>query len=408
MKYKKRLIEKKIRQYKKFFKITLVTGARQVGKTTLLTHCFPKTKIITFDPVQDFYNARKDPDLFLDNFPPPVIFDEIQYVPELFPALKRRVDRSDAKGQYFLTGSQNFSLMKNVSESLAGRVGIINLHNMTIDELYGNISNPHWLEYYLTDSEFSLKKLLNTKKSLKEILWQGGMPGLLGSDKNFITPFFNSYVQTYIERDLRTFENIKNLFDFSKFISFCAALSAQEINNSKIGNDIGISSVTAKKWYELLLNSFQFFDLKPYSGNSVKRISKKRKGFISDTGLLCYLQQINSPDALFVSPMFGAVFETFIVSEIIKNISASEFNVNFYHWRTNAGAEVDLIIEKDGGLYPIEIKSKSVLNAYDIRGLNSFRKNYKNKCKKALIVYAGKELYNIDENVVAVPWNTIC
>ena len=408
MTYKKRLIEKKLLEYKQFFKIVLITGARQVGKTTLLTHCFPKTKIITFDPVQDMYGVRKDPDLFLDNFPPPVILDEIQYVPELFSALKRRVDKSNATGQYFLTGSQNFSLMKNVSESLAGRVGILNLYNMTVNELYGNITEVYWLENYLNDSKFLFKKLLDIKMSLKDILWRGGMPGLLDTDEKFITPFFKSYVQTYIERDLRTVENIKNLYNFTTFMSFCAALSAQEINNSKIGNDIGISSVTAKKWYELLINSFQFFALQPYSGNTIKRISKKRKGFISDTGLLCYLQQINSPDALLASPMFGAIFETFVVSEIKKHINASGLNVNFYHWRTNSSAEVDLIIEKNGFLYPIEIKSKSNLNAYDARGLKSFRNTYKSKCKDSLIIYAGKELYKISENITAVPWNVIC
>jgi len=408
MAYKIRLIEKKLLEYKRFFKIVLITGARQVGKTTLLTHCFPKIKIITFDPIQDIYGVRKDPDLFLDNFPPPVILDEIQYVPELFPALKRRVDKSNATGQYFLTGSQNFSLMKNVSESLAGRVGILNLYNMTVNELYGNINDANWLEYYLNNSKFLLKRTLNTKLPLKDILWRGGMPGLLDADEKFITPFFKSYVQTYIERDLRTVDNIKNLYNFTTFMSFCAALSAQEINNSKIGNDIGISSVTAKKWYELLINSFQFFALQPYSGNTIKRISKKRKGFISDTGLLCYLQQINSPDALLASPMFGAIFETFVVSEIKKYINASGLNVNFYHWRTNSSAEVDLIIEKDGFLYPIEIKSKSNLNAYDARGLKSFRDTYKNKCKHSLIIYAGKELYKISKNITAVPWNAIC
>jgi len=408
MAYKIRLIEKKLLEYKRFFKIVLITGARQVGKTTLLTHCFPKIKIITFDPIQDIYGVRKDPDLFLDNFPPPVILDEIQYVPELFPALKRRVDKSNATGQYFLTGSQNFSLMKNVSESLAGRVGILNLYNMTVNELYGNINDANWLEYYLNNSKFLLKRTLNTKLPLKDILWRGGMPGLLDADEKFITPFFKSYVQTYIERDLRTVENIKNLYNFTTFMSFCAALSAQEINNTKIGNDIGISSVTAKKWYELLINSFQFFALQPYSGNTIKRISKKRKGFISDTGLLCYLQQINSPDALLASPMFGAIFETFVVSEIKKYINASGLNVNFYHWRTNSSAEVDLIIEKDGFLYPIEIKSKSNLNAYDARGLKSFRDTYKNKCKHSLIIYAGKELYKISKNITAVPWNAIC
>lgn len=405
MAYKKRLLERKLYDFKKFFKIVLVTGARQVGKTTLLTHCFPKFKIITFDPIQDVYGARRDPELFFDNFSFPLILDEIQYAPELLPALKRKVDLSNKSGQYFLTGSQNFSLMKNVSESLAGRVGILNLNNFTVSELYGNTNKCHWLDILLNGAKFTTPELLRTKIPLKDILWRGFMPGLLGADDKFVIPFYNSYVQTYIERDIRTFENIRNLSNFSRFLSLCAALSAKEINYSKFGNELAISSVTAKNWFDLLVNSFQFFALAPYSGNTLKRISKKKKGFIADTGLLCFLQHINSADALLASPMFGAVFETFVISEIKKFFDASDYNVNLFHWRTNAGAEVDLIIQKDNQLYPIEIKSKTNLNAYDLRGIKSFRQTYKNVHKCAAVVYAGKELYNISEDIIAIPWN---
>lgn len=409
--YRKRLIENRVLEYCKHFKVVLITGARQVGKSTLLTNLFPSYKSITLDPYRDVYGIKTDPDLFLENFKAPLILDEIQYSPEVLSAIKRKVDLSDTNGQYILTGSQNFSIMRNVSETLAGRIGIINLESMTFAELYFDISkndNKHWIDIYLKNPEELLscfKGVMKSESSLTEILWKGGMPGLIGKPNSMIHPYFDSYLKTYIERDIKTFENINKLNEFTTFVGLCAALSAQEVNDFKVGNDIGVTSITAKNWRNLLLASFQLYEAMPYSGNTVKKLSKKRKSYIADTGLLCFLQFINSPEALTVSPLFGAVFETFIMSELRKNLNKSLLSANIYHWRTGGGAEVDIVIETNGKLYPIEVKSKTSLSGFDSSGLKAFRETYGDKVSKGIIVYAGEECYKISPDIYAVPWN---
>jgi predicted AAA+ superfamily ATPase len=409
MNYCPRFIENKLLEYAKYFKVIQVTGARQVGKSTLLAHMFPQLKAVVFDPVRDEYGVRHDPDLFLDNFPAPLILDEVQYVPELLPALKRRVDQSPQKGQYFITGSQNFSVMKALSESLAGRVGILHLEGMTPDEQAATSDfSRNWLDYLFSEFEQMQGAFCGTDDSvvpLKDILWRGGMPGLLGLPDYMVKPYFDSYMQTYIERDVRLLESIKNLSDFSTFVALSAALSAQEINASQLGRDIGISSVTARKWYQILVDSYQCFELLPYHGNAIKRLSKKRKGYLTDTGLMCYLQYVSSAEALAVSPLFGACFETFVVGLIRKQLSASFVTPAMYHWRTAAGAEVDLVFEMDGKLYPVEIKAKSTVKGHDTRGIRAFRETYGERAQPGVIIYAGRDCYRINEHALAIPWN---
>ena len=409
--YRERLIENKVREYCKHFKVVLITGARQVGKSTLLSNLFPNYKSITLDPYRDIYGIKTDPDLFLENFRGPLILDEIQYSPEVLSAIKRKVDLSDVNGQYILTGSQNFSVMKNVSETLAGRIGIINLESMTFAELHSDIlkdDNKHWIDTYLKNPEElpkCFKGVIKSELLLSEILWRGGMPGLIEKPNAIVPSYFDSYLKTYIERDIKTFENINKLNEFTTFVGLCAALSAQEVNDFKVGNDIGVTSMTAKNWRNLLLASFQLYEAMPYSGNTVKKLSKKRKSYIADTGLLCFLQFINSPEALTVSPLFGAVFETFIMSEIRKNLNKSLLSANIYHWRTSGGAEVDIVIETNGKLYPIEVKSKTSLSGFDTSGLKAFRETYADKVAKGIIVYAGEECYKISPDIYAIPWN---
>jgi hypothetical protein len=231
------------------------------------------------------------------------------------------------------------------------------------------------------------------------------MPALIGKPDSMIHPYFDSYLKTYIERDIKTFENITKLNEFTTFVGLCAALSAQEVNNAKIGHDLGINSMTIGHWRNLLLGSFQLFEVMPYYGNTVKRLSKKRKSYITDTGLLCFLQFINSHEALMVSPLLGAVFETFVMAEIRKILAKSLLQVNMYHWRTAGGAEVDIILETNGKLYPIEVKSKSAVSAMDARGLKAFRETYGEKVANGIIIYTGKECYKINQNDYAVPWN---
>lgn len=408
--YLSRHIESKLASFAQNFKIVLVKGARQVGKSTLIKELFPDLKMIVFDPVQDLYGARQDPDQFLANFEAPIILDEIQYVPELIPALKRKIDKSNKKGQYIITGSQNISVIRDISESLAGRVGILELEGMTPYELASK-SEQNWLKNYLSSSEeFNYQSIstLPKKKTLFETLWTGSLPGLIEMSPEVHSGFFQSYVQTYIERDVRLFADINDLSLFSRFVALAAAHSAQEINKSQLGRDIGLSPKQASKWLEVLNYSYQWREIPAFSSNTIKRIAKKSKGLFTDTGLMCYLHKISSPEALASHPLLGAVFETYCLNNIIRLAKVLNSSPGYYHWRSAAGAEVDLILELDGKLFPIEVKSSSKLNKHDTRGIMSFRETHsKLNIQKGLIIYSGEDAYNLNDHVMAFPWNGV-
>jgi uncharacterized protein len=380
-----------------------------VGKSTLLAHLFPEVKMVVFDPIQDIYGARRDPDLFLDNFSPPLILDEVQFAPELLPALKRRVDRIDSPGQYCLTGSQNLSMLRSVAESMAGRVGILPLEGLTVYEVSGWGNREGWLSAYLSSPDGLVNRVNRTIRelgSLARFLWRGTLPGLLDAPDEIVPDYFRSYVQTYVERDVRLMEDIRELAGFGRFLGLTGALTAQEVNASQLGRDVGVSPATARKWMDLLVNTYQWLELFPYQGNTVKRLSRKRKGFLRDTGMACTLQRISSPDALAVSPMLGAMFETLVVNEVLRQGNTLAMPPEAYHWRTGGGAEVDLVLDRDGKLYPIEVKCKSHLTKHDTRGLRAFRETYGGgRIMTGLIVYAGSECYRVDEQTIALPWN---
>ncbi len=405
-----RHIENRVKRISKYFKVILLVGARQVGKSTLFKKVFPKSQCITFDAFNDEFVAKKDPDLFLKSFPSPIILDEVQYVPELLSAVKRKVDKSPKFGQYFLTGSQNLMMLKSVSESMAGRVGILELSPMTYFELNKKY-DQNFLEIYLKKPESLLKKFsgcLHPKKNLYEILWRGGFPALLKIPNEGVRDYFSSYVKTYLERDVRTFGNVSDIRQFDRFLSIAAALTAQEINYSHLGREIGIVPATAGKWLDVLSCSYLWFELLPFNFNVIKRVSKKRKGHILDSGLTCYLQKITSPEALAASPLKGAIFESYCISMIKALTEVKNSGIGFSHFRTDGGAEVDLILEQNGWLYPIEIKCKSYLDHYDKRGIESFCKTFpKRKIAHGLIIYAGEECYKLSDKIIAMPWNAL-
>ncbi len=375
MRYLARHIEKQLLESAKYFKAILLLGARQVGKSTLLTHLLPQVKSFVFSPVQDVYKARQDPDLFLESFPAPLILDEVQYVPELLASLKQKIDRSEAKGQFYLTGSQNFSMLRNVSESMAGRVAIFHLDNFTPQEILGLGHEPGWIPQYLEDPEFFYKGRKNFPSSfppLIEFLFRGTFPGTLELPTSQIPRYFSSYLQTYVDRDVRTIENIQSLTEFDRFLGISASLTAQEINSSQIGREIGISPQTARRWLDLLSFSYQWFELFPFRGNAIKRISGKKKGYFKDSGFACYLQAIESPEGLAKSPKLGAIFETWAVNYIHQQFAT-------------------LAVPRG-----------------DLSGMKSFRETYsKSEIMPGLIIYAGSEVHKLDENTLAIPWNLL-
>jgi predicted AAA+ superfamily ATPase len=410
MEYKDRFAQEKLLEYAKWFKAVLVLGARQVGKTTLLQHVFPDLRLITFDPIQDIHGARQDPDLFLDTFPSPLILDEIQYAPELFAALKRRIDRSDQPGQYFLTGSQNPAMLRQVAESMAGRVGLLELEALGIEEMADAGDRPPWLKIWLEsggEANPASYSCLPQSGNLFSAVWRGSLPGLLGLPDNLVQPFLTSYLHTYVERDVRVVGDIRDTGLFSAFVALCSALTAQEINKAQFGRELGIAPATAQKWLGTLKATYQWHEVPAFSGNVLKRLSGKSKGYVADTGLACVFQHLTSVEALSASPLRGALFETWVANGIRKQFATLPAAPGLYHWRTAGGAEADLVLDWNGVKYPIEIKCKTQLTGHDLRGIRAFRETYGTK-SPGVVVYAGDCCRKLDDVTLALPWNAAC
>lgn len=408
MNYLNRHLEKEIKEIVKQAKVVLILGARQVGKSTLVKHLFPGYRIIEFDPVSDLMGEREDPVRFLDNFPSPLILDEIQYVPELLSAIKRKVDVNDSPGQYILTGSQNLMLLKNVSETLAGRVMILSLYPFSLRELTGDEKIPNWFQLMLKGDFTPLIQTENVKKPLVTLyrtLWRGMMPGVLELEDKWIHRYMQSYNQTYIQRDVRVLSDLNSAPDFDRFFRLMASLSANEINYSQLGREIGITPKTAKAWLSLLVQTYQWRELPPWHGNTIKRISGKTKGILADTGLLCYLHRISNWENLGGHPLLGRIFETWVLNQISIYCEYLNYNMSLYHWRTSGGAELDGIIYLNGKLFPIEVKAGSRLCKHDASGIRAFRDTYgRDASSIGIIFYAGDACYKISEDAIAVPW----
>lgn len=408
MSYKTRFAQAKLLEYGKWFRAVLVLGSRQVGKTTLLKHALPNLPLIAFDPLQDIHGARQDPDLFLDSFPSPLILDEIQYAPELFAALKRRIDLNDKPGQYFLTGSQNPAMLRQVAESMAGRVGILELDGFGVEELAGVGDQSPWLKVWLESGGEANPEhyhcLPTPPGGLLGALWRGGMPGLIDLPDAMVQPFLNSFLHTYVERDARVVGDIRDTTSFGMFVALCAALTAQEVNKAQFGRELGIAPATAQKWLDTMKATYQWHEIPAFSGNAVKRLAGKSKGYLTDTGLACLLQRLMSVEALSASPLRGALFETAVVNGIRKQAITLPAAPGMYHWRTAGGAEVDLVLDWNGVRYPVEIKCKTQLSGHDLRGMRAFRETY-GAAVPGVVVYAGDTCRKLDATTLAMPWN---
>lgn len=355
--YYKRHAEESLRKLSSMFGAVLVTGARQVGKTTLLKDIADGAAYVTLDdPLQLSGAARQSGTFFKDN-PPPVFVDEIQYAPNLFPQIKIILDREKKKGQFYLSGPQQFKMMKNVSESLAGRLGILNLPGLSLRELSGVSFNIPFLP---TDEYFAQRKNDTAKTSYSDvwrIIQRGCMPELCANPGYDWQMFYAAYVKTYIERDVRDLTQVGDEVKFLQFMTVAASRTGQLLNIASLANHVGISQPTAERWLSIMVTSNLIYLLAPYHNNITKRTVKTPKLYFLDTGLAAYLTRWSTPDVLKTGAMAGAFFETFVISEIIKsycNKGVLEFPLYFY--RDRDGNEIDLLIEDGGTLYPIEIK----------------------------------------------------
>ncbi len=412
MKYKERLLTARLQRLVQTFPVVVISGARQVGKSTLLDHVFPaNTDCVVFDPVVDVENAREDPDLFLDNHPrAPLLLDEIQYAPELVAAIKRRVDQNRQAGQFVLTGSQQWEVMKSLAESLAGRAVFLTLDGFSLAEMSGQVDGPGWLASWLENPwEFAYGEggLVRMEHTLYETLWRGFLPDATTLPIETVADFYAAYTKTYVERDVRLLADVSEWQTFSRFIRLAAALTAQEMNYSQLGREIGIAPQTARRWLDMLKATFQWFDVPAFSGNNIKRVSGKPKGFVADTGFACAAQLISSPAALAGHPMLGALFETAVFAEIRKQSALLSPAPQIYHWRSAGGAEVDLLLERDGKLFPIEVKVKSQPGPRDARGIRALRDSYPDRdIQPGLVLAPTQKSLRLSDQVWAMPWNT--
>lgn len=354
------------------FKIIMLTGPRQVGKTTLLQDTESQSRsYVTLDDLEMRLAAQQDPASFLARLDLPVLIDEIQYAPNLFPYIKMAVDKAKQPGLLWLTGSQQFDMMKNVTESLAGRVAILHLQGISLAEEQNRADDPPFLPdlALLTARQKTAKPL--TLPELYHKIWRGAYPDMVvqANDNNW-ERFYSSYVSTYIQRDVRDYLSINNIAAFHKFMQIAAARTGQLINYADMARDVGVSEVTLKTWLNVLHASGIVYLLQPYFNNRSKRLIKTPKLYFMDTGLCAFLMGWLTPDVLERGAMSGAILETWVIAEIIKSYLHYGRTPRVYFYRDKEKREVDLLIEENGTLYPIEIKKTASLRNSDFKGFS--------------------------------------
>lgn len=356
MNFYSRQIQPLLRSLIKQFPSVLVTGPRQVGKSTLLKQLGEEYQYVTFDDPILLAQARNDPSLFMLNHQGKLILDEVQYAPELFSSMKLEIDKQKISGLYLLSGSQAFHLMQNVTESLAGRIAVLKLQGFSLRE----IQQLDFYSPFIPTKNYIIEreKQQQTVENIWQIIHQGYMPRLYEQETNWEI-YYASYVSTYIERDVRALSNVSDVTDFTRFMVAIAARSGELLNYSNVAQEVGVSVDTIKRWTTILETSGIIYLLKPYSHNHLKRAIKTPKVYMLDTGLMAWLTKWLTPETISQGAKSGQFFETFVVSEIIKSFYNNGIEPPIYFYRDTNQKEIDLLIEYDRTLYPIEIKTSA-------------------------------------------------
>jgi uncharacterized protein len=365
------------------FRALCITGPRQSGKTTLSKQLFKSKPYVNFENPSVQHEAEINPEAFLKKYKTGAVFDEVQRVPHIFRYLQEMLDENTKRGQFILTGSNNFLLQEQVSQSLAGRAG------------------------YLSLLPFSYAELVNAKLDNKDVnkhIITGGYPEIWQEELKPAT-WLNSYIQTYVQRDVRLLRNINNLAAFNRFIYLCANYAGQIINRDELAKQTGVDTKTILAWLGLLENSYIIYLLQPWYNNMNKRIVKSAKLYFYDTGLLCNLLGIKNISSLLKYTYYGSLFENWIITEIKKNNFNAGLNEAMYYFRDNVGNEVDLIIERDGNPLAIEIKSSAKINSSMLRGLQFWNKNQSKSSN--LLLYGGKENKIANNTINIVGWHEV-
>ena len=380
MDYIKRDLERKFLHMSSAFKAVMVVGARQVGKSTMLKHLAETQDraYVTMDNVQLREFARSDPRQFLQIYRPPILIDEVQKAPELFEEIKMICDESDERGRFWLTGSQSKKLVKKAGDSLAGRLCILKMYSLSAREKLGVCPE--------SDLDFSLISLAKRAKlfpkndllSTFESIWRGGLPDVRDKDEEQLGEYFNSYIETYLMRDAVDDYGINDTEGFRRFLRACAAFTGQLVNYNDLGSSAGVSGVTAKDWVNVLRSMGIVFLLEPYSSNEIKRLVKTPKLYFCDTGFCAYLSSWTSRDVLMNGAASGHYYENYVIGELVRHYAYGKNKVNLNFYRDNKMKEIDLIIEENGVIHPVEIKKASVPDKSAARQFGALKSGERN------------------------------
>ncbi|HWQ77963.1 MAG TPA: ATP-binding protein [Anaerovoracaceae bacterium] len=408
MEYISRRLERKFIRMSEFFKAVLVTGARQVGKTTMLRHLAEgqNRTYVTLDNLTARDLAKSDPILFFQTYKPPIIIDEVQYAPELFSQIKVICDNSEETGLFWLTGSQQYSMMKNVRESLAGRIGILELYSLSKNEKAG-LSFDNELDFSLSCLQERQKEApRNDIVDVFEHIWRGGMPQVLLADAEQRSEYYHAYVNTYLMRDITEIGNVTDSLRFGKFLTACASLVSEQLNYKKLSEASDISQPTAKEWLRLLESLGIIYLLQPYANNALKRLTRTLKLYFCDTGLAAHLSMWLTPETLINGAASGHFFENFVVMELVMNYAYSRTKANLTYFRDSNSKEIDVIIEENNMVHALEIKKSA---NPDKRGIKKFTLLDKASVARGAggILCMCEEVIPIDEMNYMIPCNLL-
>jgi predicted AAA+ superfamily ATPase len=382
-----RTLAKKLKEAAKQYPVVTLTGPRQSGKTILVKMTFPNYDYVSLEEPDHRAFALEDPRGFISQFPEEVILDEIQRAPDLFSYIQTIVDAKDISGQFILTGSQNFLLLQKVSQSLAGRCAVLHLLPFSLSEL----KQRRPLAVNTIGRQLPVKNR-SLDEELSSVLFEGFYPRIHDKRLNPVD-WLGNYFQTYIERDVRDVVNVGDLETFSRFVRLCAGRNGQLLNLSSLANDCGITHTTSKRWISILEASFILFLLRPHYKNFSKRLIKSPKLYFIDTGLLSYLLRIRSAEDLLIHSQYGSIFESYIISELLKSYMNRGEEHPIYFWRDSTGNEIDIIIDEGDSLIPLEIKAGQTVSSDFFKGIRFWKKLSNDIEKPAALVYGGDKSY---------------
>lgn len=408
MNYIHRSLERKVKKMNESFKVIMVTGARQVGKTTMLKHLAEGSDrtYVSMDDADLRELAENDSKLFFQIYQPPILIDEVQKAPALFEQIKIMSDESDERGRFWLTGSQSKKLMKQAGDSLAGRIGVLKMYSLSAKEIAGNADDI--FEDFSAGSMMQRSKNY-PKNNILDIytrIWEGGMPDILSMDNEMRREYWNSYIEAYLMRDAVDDNGIKDTEGFRKFLRACAAFSGNLLNYNDLGNAAEISGVTAREWIKVLQSMGIIYLLEPFHSNELKRMVKTPKLYFCDTGLCAFLSSWTSRDTLMNGAASGHYLENYVVMEMLRNSVYGEKDVKLNYYRDTNQKEIDLVIDSDGILHPFEIKRAASPDKKPIKSFSLLAKSGRTIGSGGIICMAEKPL-PIDEMNNLIPANLI-